>query len=156
MAIYGQMVVPQKVAGAALPTNGQTPAPYVPGQAVSERLSDAGARIAGQGAQQSAQALGELGRAVRGATLKLEDVYIRYQETRAKDAYNRYVQEEMEKRPEWDRLQGSNALDEKNGVMAQKSRWQLEAKQRCTEGLSHMARNMFMSSVLLAYDFTGP
>ena len=144
MAIYGQMVVPQKAAGAALPTNGQTPAPYVPGAEVSARYSDAGGALAGQGARQSAQALGELGRALGGATIKLEDVYIRYQETRARDAYNRYVQEEMQMRPEWDRLQGANAIDEKSGVIAQKSRWQADARARYEKELGGMARNMFM------------
>lgn len=150
MAIYGNMVVPQRATG-GLPTDGQTPAPYVPGQGVSGRLSTEGARLAaqageiqGQAAQQNARALGDLGRTLSGARVKLEDAYLRYHETKARDAYNRYVQEEMQMRPEWDKLQGSNALDEKDGVIARKSQWQSAARARYEKELGGMARRMFM------------
>lgn len=145
MAIYGNMVVPSKAsAGAgALPTDNSERQVYVPGGEVSGRFSDAAAQIAGQGAQQAAQGLGEFGRALGNAALKLTDVYLNYQETKAKDAYNRYVEEEMQTRPNWDKLQGANAVDEKTGVIAQKSQWQTSARQRYAEGLSDMARNMF-------------
>jgi hypothetical protein len=149
MAIYGNMVVPRKPGG-ALPTADMPNGIYVPGQGVTARFSTEGASLASRAAEiqgnairEQGRELGNLGRAIGNATARLEYAYLTYQDTKAQDAYNKYIQEEMQMRPEWDKLQGSNALDEQNGVIALKNQWQQDARARYMEGLNSDAQQMF-------------
>ena len=94
--VYGRMLaIPNRARSGALPTyqgNGQV---YAPGAGVSARLSDAGGRLAGEAAQESARGLANLAKAADRAVQVGINAYEDYQVARAKDAFIMYEQEEL-------------------------------------------------------------
>ena len=143
--VYGRMLaIPNRARSGALPVyqgNGQV---YAPGAGVSERLSDAGGRLAGEAAQESARGLANLAKAAdRGVQVGI-NAYEDYQMARARDAFNKYQQEEMELRARLNTLKGQNALGDE-GVEAQLGRWRTGARQRFAEelGTNSVASLMF-------------
>ena len=143
--VYGRMLaIPNRARSGALPTyqgNGQA---YAPGAGVSERLSDAGGRLAGEAAQESARGLANLAKAGDRAVQVGINAYEDYQMARARDAFNKYQQEEMELRARLNTLKGQNALGDE-GVEAQLGRWRTGARQRFAEelGTNSVASLMF-------------
>ena len=143
--VYGRMLaIPNRARSGALPTyqrNGQV---YAPGAGVSARLSDAGGRLAGEAAQESARGLVNLAKAADKAVQVGINAYEDYQVARAKDAFNKYQQEEMELRARLNTLKGQNALGDE-GVEAQLGRWRTGARQRFAEelGINSVASLMF-------------
>lgn len=143
--VYGRMLaIPNRARSGALPTyqgNGQV---YAPGAGVSARLSDAGGRLAGEAAQESARGLANLAKAADKAVQVGINAYEDYQVARAKDAFNKYQQEEMELRARLNTLKGQNALGDE-GVEAQLGRWRTGARQRFAEelGTNSVASLMF-------------
>lgn len=143
--VYGRMLaIPNRARSGALPTyqgNGQV---YAPGAGVSERLSDAGGSLAGEAAQESARGLANLAKAADRAVQVGINAYEDYQVARAKDAFNKYQQEEMELRARLNTLKGQNALGDE-GVEAQLGRWRTGARQRFAEelGTNSVASLMF-------------
>ena len=143
--VYGRMLaIPNRARSGALPThqgNGQV---YAPGAGVSARLSDAGGRLAGEAAQESARGLANLAKAADNAVQVGINAYEDYQVARAKDAFNKYQQEEMELRARLNTLKGQNALGDE-GVEAQLGRWRTGARQRFAEelGTNSVASLMF-------------
>lgn len=143
--VYGRMLaIPNRARSGALPTyqgNGQV---YAPGAGVSARLSDAGGRLAGEAAQESARGLANLAKAADRAVQVGINAYEDYQVARAKDAFNKYQQEEMELRARLNTLKGQNALGDE-GVEAQLGRWRTGARQRFAEelGTNSVASLMF-------------
>lgn len=143
--VYGRMLaIPNRARSGALPTyqgNGQA---YAPGAGVSERLSDAGGRLAGEAAQESARGLANLAKAADKAVQVGINAYEDYQVARARDAFNKYQQEEMELRARLNTLKGQNALGDE-GVEAQLGRWRTGARQRFAEelGTNSVASLMF-------------
>lgn len=143
--VYGRMLaIPNRARSGALPTyqgNGQA---YAPGAGVSERLSDAGGRLAGEAAQESARGLANLAKAADRAVQVGINAYEDYQMARARDAFNKYQQEEMELRARLNTLKGQNALGDE-GVEAQLGRWRTGARQRFAEelGTNSVASLMF-------------
>lgn len=143
--VYGRMLaIPNRARSGALPTyqgNGQV---YAPGAGVSARLSDASGRLAGEAAQESARGLANLAKAADRAVQVGINAYEDYQVARAKDAFNKYQQEEMELRARLNTLKGQNALGDE-GVEAQLGRWRTGARQRFAEelGTNSVASLMF-------------
>lgn len=143
--VYGRMLaIPNRARSGALPTyqgNGQV---YAPGAGVSERLSDAGGSLAGEAAQESARGLANLAKAADRAVQVGINAYEDYQMARARDAFNKYQQEEMELRARLNTLKGQNALGDE-GVEAQLGRWRTGARQRFAEelGTNSVASLMF-------------
>jgi len=149
MAIYGNMVVPSRPGGGALPTNGETPAVYVPGSTVNARFSDAGAQIAGQAAQQSAKSLGDVARGVGrlapmfGAFAERAD---RLDMAKAQEAVSRLQIEGIEERTRLSRLKGAAAVGADGkalDVEEQWRNWYTQARAKHAEGLGERGRRYF-------------
>lgn len=153
MAIYGNMVVPSKAAGGALPTDNSERKVYVPGSTVTARLSDQGGVLAGQAAQQAIAAgakqantafegLGNLGKglgALAGMGMALYTRQRRIEHAEAMEAVSRLQTEYIEKQREWSQIKGANALN----MEELKSRWWDEAMPRLTQGLSDYGQRYF-------------
>ena len=142
MAIYGNMVVPSKAAGGALPTDNSDRNVYVPGTEVSARYSDAGGVLAAQGQQKAAEGLGNLGKglgALAGMGMALYTRQRRIEHAEAMEAVSRLQTEYVEKQREWSQIKGANAI----GMEELKSRWWDEAMPRYTEGLSDYGKRYF-------------
>lgn len=88
MAIYQRMTIQGR--GGALPTYQSQQAPYVPGQGVSGRLSDARAEIEGAGERAKLNAIAGLGKAVKGAVEVGLDAANDYAKTKATELVTRY------------------------------------------------------------------
>lgn len=143
--VYGRMLaIPNRARSGALPTYQGGGQVYAPGAGVSARLSDAGGRLAGEAAQESARGLANLAKAADRAVQVGINAYEDYQVARAKDAFNKYQQEEMELRARLNTLKGRNALGDE-GVEAQLGRWRTEARQRLAGelGINSVASLMF-------------
>jgi len=142
MAIYGNMVVPSKAAGGALPTDNSDRNVYVPGTEVSARYSDAGGVLAAQGQQKAAEGLGNLGKglgALGGMGLAFYTRQRRIEHAEAMEAVARLQTEYIEKQREWSQIKGANAIN----MEELKSRWWDEAIPRYTEGLSDYGKRYF-------------
>lgn len=142
MAIYGNMVVPSKAAGGALPTDNSDRNVYVPGTEVSARYSDAGGVLAAQGQQKAAEGLGNLGKglgALGGMGLAFYTRQRRIEHAEAMEAVARLQTEYIEKQREWSQIKGANAI----GMEELKSRWWDEAIPRYTQGLSDYGKRYF-------------
>lgn len=142
MAIYGNMVVPSKAAGGALPTDNSDRNVYVPGTDVSARYSDAGGVLAAQGQQKAAEGLGNLGKglgALAGMGMALYTRQRRIEHAEAMEAVSRLQTEYIEKQREWSQIKGANAI----GMEELKSRWWDEAMPRYTENLSDYGKRYF-------------
>ena len=142
MAIYGNMVVPSKAAGGALPTDNSDRNVYVPGTEVSARYSDAGGVLAAQGQQKAAEGLGNLGKglgALAGMGMALYTRQRRIEHAEAMEAVSRLQTEYIEKQREWSQIKGANAI----GMEELKSRWWDEAMPRYTQGLSDYGKRYF-------------
>lgn len=142
MAIYGNMVVPSKAAGGALPTDNSDRNVYVPGSEVSARYSDAGGVLAAQGQQKAAEGLGNLGKglgALGGMGLAFYTRQRRIEHAEAMEAVARLQTEYIEKQREWSQIKGANAIN----MEELKSRWWDEAIPRYTEGLSDYGKRYF-------------
>ena len=143
--VYGRMLaIPNRARSGALPTYQGGGQLYAPGAGVSVRLPDAGGRLAGEAAQESARGLENLAKAADQAVQVGINAYEDYQVARAKDAFNKYQQEEMELRARLNTLKGQNALGDE-GVEAQLGRWRTGARQRFAEelGTNSVASLMF-------------
>lgn len=143
--VYGRMLaIPNRARSGALPTYQGGGQAYAPGAGVSARLSDVGVRLAGEAAQESAHGLANLAKAADKAVQVGINAYEDYQVARARDAFNKYQQEEMELRARLNTLKGQNALGDE-GVEAQLGRWRTGARQRFAEelGTSSVASLMF-------------
>ena len=149
MAIYGNMVVPSRPGGGALPTSSDQPAPYVPGSTVTQRFSDAGAQIAGQAAQQSAKGLGDVARGVGrlgpmfGALAERAD---RLDMAKAQEAVSRLQIEGIEERTRLSRLKGAAAVGADGkalDVEEQWRNWYVQARAKHAEGLGARGRRYF-------------
>lgn len=143
--VYGRMLaIPNRARSGALPTYQGGGQVYAPGAGVSERLSDVGGRLAGEAAQESARGLANLAKAADRAVQAGINAYEDYQVARAKDAFNKYQQEEMELRARLNTLKGRNALGDE-GVEAQLGRWRTGARQRLAGelGINSVASLMF-------------
>lgn len=142
MAIYGNMVVPSKAAGGALPTDNSDRNVYVPGTEVSARYSDAGGVLAAQGAQKAAEGLGNLGKglgALGSMGLAFYTRQRRIEHAEAMEAVARLQTEYVEKQREWSQIKGANAIN----MEELKSRWWDEAIPRYTQNLSDYGKRYF-------------
>lgn len=142
MAIYGQMVVPSKAGGGSLPTNSETPTPYVPGVGVNGRFSDAGVQIAGQAAQQAAQGMGNLGKGLQklgGFGMIMASRENRLDLARADEAFAALQTEAIAKQTEWEKLKGLPGVD----VLQMKARWWDDAHARHMEGLGDAGKRYY-------------
>ena len=165
MAIYGNMVVPSRPGGGALPTSNAGGEIYVPGQGVSGRLSEAGAQafaragdiqagaarigsqtaeMAMQGVRANGQALGEFARGLKGLGgmfAAIEDRNRRLEIAEAQEAFSRLQTEYIEKQREWSQIKGANTVH----MEELKSKWWDEAMPRLTQGLGEYGRRYFNS-----------
>lgn len=117
-----------------------------PGADASARLSDSAAGIYERGADQTGRQLMALGGAMQQAAKVGDALYVDYQTTKAREAFNRYRREGMQKKAELANLQGGLALDEKTGVQARLSQWQSEARERLVKDLGKPAANLFTAA----------
>ena len=142
MAIYGQMVVPSKAGGGSLPTNSETPTPYVPGVGVNARFSDAGVQIAGQAAQQAAQGMGNLGKGLQklgGFGMIMASRENRLDIAKADEAFAALQTEAIAKQTEWEKLKGLPGVD----VLQMKAKWWDDAHARHMEGLGDAGKRYY-------------
>lgn len=117
-----------------------------PGADASARLSDSAAGIYERGADQTGRQLMALGGAIQQAAKVGDALYVDYQTTKAREAFNSYRREAMQKKAELANLQGGLALDEKTGVQARLSQWQSEARERLVKDLDKPAANLFTAA----------
>lgn len=117
-----------------------------PGADASARLSDSAAGIYERGADQTGKQLMALGGAMQQAAKVGDALYVDYQTTKAREAFNNYRREAMQKKAELANLQGGLALDEKTGVQARLSQWQSEARERLVKDLGKPAANLFTAA----------
>lgn len=117
-----------------------------PGADASARLSDSAAGIYERGADQTGRQLMALGGAMQQAAKVGDALYVDYQTTKAREAFNSYRREAMQKKAELANLQGGLALDEKTGVQARLSQWQSEARERLVKDLGKPAANLFTAA----------
>lgn len=117
-----------------------------PGADASARLSDSAAGIYERGADQTGRQLMALGGAMQQAAKVGDALYVDYQTTKAREAFNNYRREAMQKKAELANLQGGLALDEKTGVQARLSQWQSEARERLVKDLGKPAANLFTAA----------
>ena len=87
-----------------------------------------------------------LGGAIQQAAKVGDALYVDYQTTKAREAFNSYRREAMQKKAELANLQGGLALDEKTGVQARLSQWQSEARERLVKDLGKPAANLFTAA----------
>ena len=156
MAIYGNMVVPSRPGGGALPTSNAGEQIYVPGQSVTARFSTEGARqaqaagaIAEQGSKANAQALNDLGRGIGrlgpmfGAFAERAD---KLDMAKAQEALSRLQIEGIEERTRLSRLQGAAAVGADGkalDVEEQWRNWYTQARAKHAEGLGARGRQYF-------------
>ena len=142
MAIYGQMVVPSKAGGGSLPTNNETPTPYVPGVGVNARFSDAGAQIAGQAAAKAGEGFGNLGKGLQklgGFGMIMASRENRLDLARADEAFAALQTEAIAKQTEWEKLKGLQGVD----VLEMKAKWWDDAHARHMEGLGDAGKRYY-------------
>ena len=114
--------VPMKPGG-GMPTYQQQQQYPTPGVDTSARLSDTAAQIYQQGAAQQAQGMEKLGQGLEQASKAGYDLYTDYQTTQAKDAWLQYKQGAQKLQAQLGSLSGKDAIDDKNGVIAQMKTW---------------------------------
>ncbi len=139
--IYGNMAVPEKARGRALPEY-QAGSVYAPGADMRARFSGEAGRVAAAAAQADANALGKLANAANNAIQTGIKAYEKYQGARAQEAFNQYQQEEEKLRAELNTLEGRNALGE-DGVEARFQKWRADARARFGGDLGEIAKNLF-------------
>ncbi|MDE7240994.1 hypothetical protein [Desulfovibrio sp.] len=147
--VYGNMMIPLKPRGGALPEYQGSGAPYVPGSGMGGRLSGEGARVAAAAVKVAAQADADRGAAVAGLAKAADHAvqvglkaYGDYESAVAQNAFNHYQQEEMRLRAELNTLEGKNALGEE-GVEARLARWRADARERLGAKLGDIGHRMF-------------
>lgn len=147
--VYGNMMIPLKPRGGALPEYQGSGAPYVPGSGMGGRLSGEGARVAAAAVKVAAQADADRGAAVVGLAKAADHAvqvglkaYGDYESAVAQNAFNHYQQEEMRLRAELNTLEGKNALGEE-GVEARLARWRADARERLGAELGDIGHRMF-------------
>lgn len=147
--VYGNMIIPQKARGGALPEYQGGGAPYTPGAGISARLSGEGGRVAAAAVKAAADAdanrgaaAANLARAANNAVQIGLKAYGDYESAVAQNAFNQYQQEEMRLRAELGTLQGRNALGDE-GVEARLSRWRADARERLGADLGEIGQRMF-------------
>ena len=149
MAIYGNMVVPSKAAGGALPTDNSDRNVYQPGADVSARYSDAGGVLAAQAQGREADGLQGLARGIGALGPMFVGLYDRHRRldmAKAEEAYARLQIEGTEERTRLSRLKGANAIgaDGKSlDVEAQWRDWYTKAKARHSQGLGDAGLRYF-------------
>lgn len=148
--VYGNMIIPQKARGGALPEYQGGGAPYTPGAGISARLSGEGGRVAAAAVKAAADAdasrgaaAANLARAANNAVQIGLKAYGDYESAVAQNAFNQYQQEEMRLRAELGTLQGRNALGDE-GVEARLSRWRADARERLGADLGEIGQRMFL------------
>lgn len=147
--VYGNMLIPLKPRGGALPEYQGGGAPYVPGSGMGGRLSGEGARVAAAAVKVAAQADADRGAAVAGLAKAADHAvqvglkaYGDYESAVAQNAFNHYQQEEMRLRAELNTLEGKNALGAE-GVEARLARWRADARERLGADLGDIGQRMF-------------
>ncbi|MDE7371824.1 MAG: hypothetical protein K2N07_08830 [Desulfovibrio sp.] len=147
--VYGNMMIPLKPRGGALPEYQGNGAPYVPGSGMGGRLSGEGARVAAAAVKVAAQADADRGAAVAGLAKAADHAvqvglkaYGDYESAVAQNAFNHYQQEEMRLRAELNTLEGKNALGSE-GVEARLARWRADARERLGTELGDIGHRMF-------------
>ena len=134
--------VPMKP-GAGMPAYQQQQQYPTPGVDTSARLSDSAAQIYQQGAAQQAQGMERLGQGLEQAAKAGYDLYTDYQTTQAKDAWLQYKQGAQKLQAQLGSLAGKDAVDEKNGVLAQMKAWRDQTKGEIAGKLGGMAAGLF-------------
>lgn len=147
--VYGNMMIPLKPRGGALPEYQGGGAPYVPGSGMGGRLSGEGARVAAAAVKVAAQADADRGNALAGLAKAADHAvqvgikaYGDYEAAVAQNAFNHYQQEEMRLRAELNTLEGKNALGTE-GVEARLARWRADARERLGAELGDIGHRMF-------------
>lgn len=135
--------VPTTQPGSRMPQYNPQQLPAAPGADVSARLSDGAAQIYSQGADQQAKGLEMLGRGMQQAAKAGYDLYGDYQTGKAREAFNQLRAEEMDIRAKLAGKTGKDAIDPENGVQANITKWQQEARARLTKNLGAPARELF-------------
>lgn len=134
--------VPVK-AGAGMPTYQQQQPYPTPGVDTSARLSDSAAQIYQQGADQQAKGMEKLGQGLEQASKAGYDLYTDYQTSKAKDAWLQYKQGAQKLQAQLGSLAGKDAVDDKNGVVAQLKSWREQARGEISGKLGSMAAGLF-------------
>lgn len=142
---HQKLMIPFK-AGGAVPRAEGSGAIYVPGQE-GGRLAAAdmglsGAQAAARMEAQGAENVARLGKALDNAVQTGLSAYEKYQQAKARMAFNQYQREELLLRSELEGLAGENALGEE-GVRARFGKWRGEARERLAQDLAPMARELF-------------
>lgn len=134
--------VPTKPGG-GMPAYQQQQQYPTPGVDTSARLSDSAAQIYQQGAAQQAQGMEKLGQGLEQAAKAGYDLYTDYQTTQAKDAWLQYKQGAQKLQAQLGSLSGKDAVDEKNGVLAQMKTWREQTRAEVAGKLGGMAAGLF-------------
>ena len=134
--------VPMKPGG-GMPTYQQQQQYPTPGVDTSARLSDSAAQIYQQGAAQQAQGMERLGQGLEQASKAGYDMYTDYQTTQAKDAWLQYKQGAQKLQAQLGSLSGKDAVDEKNGVLAQMKTWREQTRAEVAGKLGGRAAGLF-------------
>ncbi|WP_291446227.1 hypothetical protein [Desulfovibrio sp.] len=134
--------VPMKPGG-GMPTYQQQQQYPTPGVDTSARLSDTAAQIYQQGAAQQAQGMEKLGQGLEQASKAGYDLYTDYQTTQAKDAWLQYKQGAQKLQAQLGSLSGKDAIDDKNGVIAQMKTWREQTRAEVAGRLGGMAAGLF-------------
>lgn len=134
--------VPMKPGG-GMPAYQQQQQYPTPGVDTSARLSDSAAQIYQQGATQQTQGMERLGQGLEQASKAGYDMYTDYQTTQAKDAWLQYKQGAQKLQAQLGSLSGKDAVDEKNGVLAQMKAWRDQTKGEIAGKLGGMAAGLF-------------
>ena len=129
--------------GGGMPTYQQQQQYPTPGVDTSARLSDTAAQIYQQGAAQQAQGMEKLGQGLEQASKAGYDLYTDYQTTQAKDAWLQYKQGAQKLQAQLGSLSGKDAIDDKNGVIAQMKTWREQTRAEVAGRLGGMAAGLF-------------
>lgn len=132
MAIYGNMVVPSKARGGALPTDNSDRTVYQPGSEVSARYSDAGGVLAAQAQGKEAEGLQGLARGIGqlpGAFVAIYDRQRRLEQARAQEYVAQMRNSYLNEQNYLSRLKGADAVgaNGKPDVMAHYAKWKESA-----------------------------
>lgn len=138
------MRVPVRGSGSSMPEYGARTQTAVAGAGASARLDDgaAGIALSGNWKERNWKDLFNLGQAVEGAGIAGHQLYMDYQQTRAKEAYNAYQREAMQEKARLNDLKGRDAIGE-HGVQAQLGKWQETTRQRLLKDLGEPAQILF-------------
>lgn len=113
-----------------------------PGVDQTARLDGSAAALATKGAGDDWGAMAKAMDNIRQADEAIFKVYDSYQTYKARNAFNQYQNEAMQRQAEWNTLEGEHAIGE-NGVEYRMGLWKQEARERFGGQLSPYARRLF-------------